>query len=75
MNQSGGPRQDETRDPTTPESIQDMLDGFTAGDEKATADIHWMRDVECMSPTPVTGVPLMRKSGCWNSRSGEDEMP
>jgi RNA polymerase sigma factor (TIGR02999 family) len=39
MNQSGGQRQDETRDPATSESIQDLLDGFSAGDEKAAADL------------------------------------
>jgi RNA polymerase sigma factor (TIGR02999 family) len=39
MNQSGGPRQDETRDPATSRSIQDLFDGFSAGDEKATADL------------------------------------
>ena len=39
MNQSGKPREDAIYDPGTSRSIQDLLDRFSSGDQKAAADL------------------------------------
>jgi len=39
MKQGDGPREDPTRDATSSEPVQDLLDGFSAGDEQTTADL------------------------------------